>query len=41
MEEMKISQIAKVIGKPEGTVKRRIHEAKEKIKKEMEAMGYE
>lgn len=41
MEDMKISEIAAAISKPEGTVKRRIHEAKKKMRKEMEAMGYE
>lgn len=40
-EEMKIVEIASLLRKPEGTVKRRLHEAKSRIKKEMEEMGYE
>lgn len=40
-EEMKIADIALLLRKPEGTVKRRLHEAKSRIKKEMEEMGYE
>lgn len=40
-EDLKISEIASLLKKPEGTVKRRLHEAKSKIKKEMEEMGYE
>ena len=39
-EEMKISEIASIVSKPEGTVKRLLHEAKSKIKKEMEGLGY-
>lgn len=41
MEDMKISEISSMLSKPEGTIKRRLHEAKKKIKNEMEAMGYE
>ena len=40
-ENMKISEISSMLNKPEGTVKRLLHEAKTKIKKEMEGMGYE
>ena len=40
-EELKISEIALLLKKPEGTVKRLLHEAKAEIKKEMEAKGYE
>jgi len=40
-EEMKISQIAAVLKLPEGTIKRRLHEARQMLKKEMEAMGYD
>jgi RNA polymerase sigma-70 factor (ECF subfamily) len=39
-EDMKISEISKVLSKPEGTIKRRLHEAKNKLKKEMEDNGY-
>jgi len=40
-EDMKISEISSLLHKPEGTIKRRMHEAKKKIKQEMEKMGYE
>jgi RNA polymerase sigma-70 factor (ECF subfamily) len=39
-EDMKISDISLVIKKPEGSVKRLLHEAKSKIKAEMEGLGY-
>ena len=39
-EDMKISEISQIIKKPEGTVKRLLHEARTIIKKEMEAQGY-
>lgn len=40
-EDMKISEIASLVNKPEGTVKRLLHEAKKKIKRELEGLGYE
>ena len=39
-EELKISEISKVVKKPEGTVKRLLHEARGEIKREMESIGY-
>ncbi|MCL2108400.1 MAG: RNA polymerase sigma factor [Oscillospiraceae bacterium] len=39
-EQAKISEIAVIIKKPEGTVKRLLHEAKGKIKNEMEMIEY-
>ena len=39
-EDAKISEISSIIKKPEGTVKRLLHEAKGEIKKEMERLGY-
>jgi RNA polymerase sigma-70 factor (ECF subfamily) len=39
-EEMKISEISSVINKPEGSVKRLLSEARNKIKTEMEGLGY-
>ena len=39
-EEMKISEISSIINKPEGTIKRLLHEAKNEIKKEMGRLGY-
>ncbi len=41
LESMKISEIAKVLDKPEGTIKRQLHQGREKLKKELEAIGYE
>ncbi len=41
LENMKISEIAKVLGKPEGTIKRQLHQGREKLKMELEAIGYE
>ncbi len=41
LEEMKISEISKILNRPEGTIKRQLYEAREKIKYEMEAKGYE
>lgn len=38
LKEMKISEIAKELGVPEGTVKARLHDAKHTIKEEMEEM---
>jgi RNA polymerase sigma-70 factor (ECF subfamily) len=35
-----ISEISAIVKKPEGTVKRLLHEARSKIKKEMEEKGY-
>ncbi len=40
-ENMKIAEIADILNKPEGTIKRHLHEAKQRIKTEMEALGYE
>lgn len=40
-EKMKIREISSLLLKPDGTVKRLLHEAKKKIKQEMERMGYE
>lgn len=40
-ENMKISEISSVLHKPEGTIKRLLHDAKKKIKAVMEGMGYE
>lgn len=39
-EDMKTADIARLIKKPEGTVKRRLHDARRKIKKELEEKGY-
>ena len=41
LEGMKISEISSLLHKPDGTIKRLLHEAKEKIKQEMESLGYE
>ncbi len=40
-EGMSIKDIAAVLRKPEGTIKRRLHEAKKRLKQEMEEWGYE
>ncbi len=41
LENMKITEIARVLGKPEGTIKRQLHQARVKLKDEMEEVGYE
>ncbi len=41
LENMKIAEIAKVLDRPEGTIKRQLHEGKSKMKKQMEVLGYE
>jgi RNA polymerase sigma-70 factor (ECF subfamily) len=37
--ELKLVEIAVVLGLPEGTVRRRIHTARQKLKKALEAEG--
>lgn len=41
LENMKLMEIANVLGKPEGSIKRQLHKGREKLKKEMEVLGYE
>ena len=35
LEELKLVEIAKILGLPEGTVRRRIHTARQKLKQEL------
>lgn len=39
--ELPIREIAAILKLPEGTVKRRLHQARKQIKRELEGMGYE
>lgn len=39
--ELPIREIAAILKLPEGTVKRRLHQARKQIKQELEGMGYE